>query len=170
MAQSAYQVRLKAKDGSLAAVFTHENLRELTVTRSVNGVATHSVTIDATRDGRCDLFAVDGQVEVWRRPPGQAWYLEYEGFHRDATWAMDADGRELFTSAGVGYQDLLARRAIAAYAGSAGAAKAGAAESVVKAFVVEQAGASAPAADRTDPSASSRSVAVFRRAGSSTKR
>lgn len=148
MAQSAYQIRLKSKAGAPVAVFTHENLTRLTTKRVVNGVGTHSLTIDATNDDRCDLFAVDGQVEVWRRPPGQDWYLEYEGFHRDGEYGEDDDGKEIFTSTGVGYQDLLGRRAIVEYAGSAGAAKSAPAETVIKAYVTEQIGASAPAADR----------------------
>ncbi len=148
MAQSAYQVKLKSAAGVALATFTHENLTRLTTKRVVNGVATHSLTIDATIDDRCELFAVDGQVEVWRRPPGQAWYKEYEGFHRDGEYGEDDDGKEIFTSTGVGYQDLLGRRAIAAYAGSADSAKSGAAETVIKEFVAEQLGASAPADDQ----------------------
>lgn len=148
MAQAAYQVKLKSKAGAWLATFTHENLLKLTTKRAVNGVATHSLTIDATDDDRCDLFVEDGQVEVWRRPPGQAWYLEYEGFHRDGEYGEDDDGKEIFTSTGMGYLALLDRRAIAAYAGTAGSAKSGAAETVIKAFVAEQLGASAPADDQ----------------------
>lgn len=138
MAQTSYQVRLKSKAGALLAVFTQDNLLSLRITRRVNDVATHELSIDASLDDRVDLFAVDGQVEVWRRPAGGDWYLEYEGFHRDAEWSQDADGKEVFVSRGVGYQDLLRRRIIAEYAGSSGAQKSGAAETVAKAFVTEQ--------------------------------
>lgn len=138
MPQASYQVRVKSKTGALLAVLTQENLLSLHITRRVNDIATHELTIDATADTRCDLFEVDGQVEVWRRPPGHDWYMEYEGFHRDSRWEQDADGLETFTSLGVGYQDLLRRRIIAAYSGAAGSSKSGSAETVAKAFVTEQ--------------------------------
>ncbi len=138
--KAAYQVRLKNKAGALVAVFTHDALLGLHVRRVVNGVASHELSIDATVDTRCDLFAVDGQVEVWRKPAGQSWYREYEGFHRTGVFSKDDDGREVFTSRGYGYQDLLTRRIVAYAAGSAGAAKSGVAETVIKAFVDENAG------------------------------
>jgi hypothetical protein len=138
MAQATYQLRLKSKAGAQLAVFTQSNLLSLRVQRKINDVATHELSIDATADTRCTLFEVDGQVELWRRPAGGAWYLEYEGFHRTAHWTQDADGREVFTSSGVGYADLLRRRIIAEAARSAGATKSGAAETVAKAFVDEQ--------------------------------
>ena len=120
MAQATYQLRLKSKAGAQLAVFTQSNLLSLRVQRKINDVATHELSIDATADTRCTLFEVDGQVELWRRPAGGAWYLEYEGFHRTAHWTQDADGREVFTSSGVGYADLLRRRIIAEAARSAG--------------------------------------------------
>lgn len=136
--QSSYQVRLKDKSGDLVAVFTQDNLLRLRVTHQINAVHSHDLSIDATADDRCDLFETDGQVEVWRRPPGEDWYLEYEGFHRKPEWTRDISGRETFTSYGVGYQDLLARRIVAGYAGSSETDKSGAAETVAKEFVDEQ--------------------------------
>ena len=140
MAQATYQIRLKNTAGALVALFTQENILGLRITKSVNDVHTHELTLDATAETRVDLFELDGQIEVWRRPPCWDWYLEYEGFHRDAEWQTDDDGREIFVSRGVGYQDILARRIIAAYAGSSEAAKSDAAETVVKEFVDEQMG------------------------------
>jgi len=135
--QAAYQVRLKNKAGALVAVFTQDNLLSLRLTRRVNDVAIHELTLNAD-DSRVSLFVVDGQLEVWRRPAGHDWQLEYEGFHRNAEWQQDSDGRETFVSQGVGYQDLLRRRIIAAYAGSSEADKSGKAEAVAKAYVGEQ--------------------------------
>ena len=145
MTQTAYQVIVKNKAGALVAMFTHEALLALRTERVVNGIATHALSIDATADSRCDLFVVDGQVEVWRKPAGVAWALEYEGFHRVGKFGMDDDGRETFTSTGVGYADLLARRIVAYAAGSAEAAKSDKAETVIKSFVSQNAGSSAGA-------------------------
>jgi hypothetical protein len=70
------------------------------------------------------------------------WALEYEGFHRVGRWEKDDSGRETFSSLGVGYLDLLARRIVAYAAGSAQAAKSGKAETVIKSFVSQNAGSS----------------------------
>jgi hypothetical protein len=143
-----YQIKLALADGSPAHRFTREQIDRLTYTRTVNGVASHELAIDITLTDRSDLFEEDGQIEVWRKPAGGSWYLDYEGFHRGGgRYEVGKDGERLFTSTGVGYVDLLARRRVAAYAGSSETAKSGAAETVLKAFVLEQAGASA-AADR----------------------
>lgn len=136
--QPAYQVRLKSAAGALLGVFTQENLLTLRITHEVNAPSTHELTLDASLDDRCELFERDRQIEVWRRPAGAAWYLEYEGFHREAEWRQDADGKETFVSRGVGYLDLLRRRIIAAYAGSTGDVKSGHAETIAKAYVTEQ--------------------------------
>ncbi len=146
--QSSWQVILKSKSGDRVALFTEQEILGLAVHHKVNEAGTYALTIDATIDDRCDLFEVDGQVEIWRRLPGYEWYKEFEGFHRSATYAMDASGRETYISSGVGYNDLLARRIIAEYAGSAGANKSGKAETVIKRYVDEQAGPSADAGDR----------------------
>lgn len=148
MAQPAWQVILKNKAGSRVALFSDQEILSLGIHKRVNKVGTYEFTIDATVDDRCDLFAVDGQVEIMRRIPGYDWYTEFEGFHRTAIFTTDTQGRQTFSSSGVDYKDLLARRIIAEYTGSSGGAKSGAAETVAKAFVTEQIGSSAPAADQ----------------------
>jgi hypothetical protein len=140
-----YQLRLKDKSGVLVAVFVRDNLASMTITRRVNGPATHEISIDATDDTRAELFEVDGQLELWRRPPGEAWSKEYEGLHRVGRWSMDDAGKVIFATTGAGYQSLLSRRIIAATAGSAGAEKSGPAETVLKAYCNEQAGPGASA-------------------------
>jgi len=148
MAQSAWQVILKDKAGDRVALFSDQELLSLGIHKRVGKVGTFELSIDATIDDRCDLFEVDGQVEVWRRIPGYDWYKEFEGFHRISGFEMASDGKETFTSSGVNYKDLLSRRVIAEYAGSSGATKSGAAETVIKEFVDEQIGPSAPAGDQ----------------------
>lgn len=142
-----YQIKLATAAGAPAHRFTREQIDKLTYTRTINGVASHELSIDITLTDRSALFEADGQLEVWRKPAGGVWYKDYEGFHRGARYEVGKDGERLFTSTGVGYADLLARRRVAAYAGSAETTKSGKAETLLKAFVAEQAGASA-AADR----------------------
>ena len=148
MAQAAWQVTLKDKAGAWVALFTDQELLTLHIKKSVNGIGTYELSIDATLDDRCDLFEVDGQVEIRRRLPGYDWQLEFEGLHRVGKWVMDKDGKETFTSSGVDYKDFLSRRAIADYKTSAGAEKAAVAETVIKEYVDEQIGPGAVANDQ----------------------
>lgn len=146
--QASWQVILKEKDGTRVALFTDQEMLSLHIRQRVNEVSTYDLSIDATVDERCDLFEVDGQLEFWRRIPGYDWYKEFEAFHRTPRFSMDTRGKEVFVSSGVGYNDLLARRIVAAYAGSAGAAKSDVAETVIKEYVDEAMGSSAGADDQ----------------------
>lgn len=137
MFQALYQVRLKDVSGNMQAIFTQDNLLGLRLVRRVNWPSTHEIILPGT-DPRCDMFEIDGRVEVWRKLPDTEWALEYEGFHRDAEWRQDADGAETFTSRGTSYLSILARRVIAEYSGTERSKKSGPAETVAKAFVTEQ--------------------------------
>ena len=137
MAQAAWQAQLRSAAGARIATFTDQEILGLHIKKDVYGVGMYDLSLDATVDTRGDLFEVDGQVEIWRRPPGEAWYLEFEGLHQNARWVMDRDGKETFTSFGVDYKDILARRVVSAYAGSPQARKAGVAETVLKQYVTE---------------------------------
>ncbi len=159
-----YQIRLKDQAGAVVAILT--NWRTLTYTRRVNGVDQHSLEIDGDLPV-VDLFDLDGQVEVWRSDVAAGggafpymfpfvlgepfapidWYLDYEGFHRTPI-QFHVGGLSGFTSVGVGYDHLLARRAILYRVKSAGAAKSGAGETVMKAYVDENAGPGATAPPR----------------------
>lgn len=98
-----------------------------------------------------DLFVLDALVEVWREDraavPAIPRYRDLDAFHRTGVRQTLASGLETFTSYGTGMADLLARRAIAYPAQSAGALKSGAGETVMKAFVEENAGPSATVAN-----------------------
>ncbi len=159
-----YQIRLKDQAGAVVAIIT--DWRTLTYTRRVNGVDQHSLQIDGDLPV-VDLFVLDGQVEVWRSDvaagggafpyvfpfalgepfPPIDWYLDYEGFHRTPV-RFHVGGLSGFTSVGVGYDHLLARRAILHRVKSAGAAKTGVGETVMKAYVNENAGPGATAPPR----------------------
>lgn len=144
---SQYLVRLYNTSGILVAVF--DNWISLNVEKRLNTFHTHQFSIDGL-DSRVSLFEKDSFVEVLRRVQGLGlnWYQEYIGFHRTPQRQITSNGRRIFTSYGRGLQDLLQRRDIAHYAGSTGAAKSGAAETVVKDYVDENAGPSATAPPR----------------------
>jgi hypothetical protein len=96
-------------------------------------------------------IGLDYQVEVWKRfSVYTGWVKVYEGFHRTWVWQSDNNGSEMFTSYGAGYASLLARRIVAAYAGTVESSKSGKAETVIKEYVNENAGPGA-STDRVMP-------------------
>lgn len=89
-------------------------------------------------------FAENQQLEVWRSNPelGISWYKEAEYLVEDTTLAV-AKSALKYTVAGRGYLSLCDRRIVKDYAGSSQSEKTGVAETVMKAIVTEQLGASA---------------------------
>lgn len=140
-----YQVRFKDTNGTVTHVLAgtgayHGGLSSITCESSVNGTGSHAIAI-AGDLLIADEVGLDYQVEVWRRPVGmRTWVLAYEGLHRTWTWQADDAGNEQFISYGSGYNTLLTRRVIAAYAGTAESDKTGKAESVIKEYVNENIG------------------------------
>lgn len=131
-----WQIRLKKADGSFANHFD-----SFTLTRRVNSPGAYALRLDGN-DPKVGLFELDGQLEFWWTDPDNDidWHVEFEAFHRTSNYYITADGALFFESSGRGYIDLLNRRIVAAAAGSSGARKSGAAETVIKAFVNEQCG------------------------------
>jgi len=80
----------------------------------------------------------DRQVHVWRAPDGGANKLQHVYFARRYTYETDADGRDIVTLEGPGLNDLLARRIIAYYSGTAQAQMSGAADDLIKEFARDQ--------------------------------
>lgn len=136
-----YQVRLKDQTGAQVALLTE--WRSLEYRKRVNRVDSYSLSIDGDL-ALVDDFVLDGQIEILRRDlaatPSFDWTLDFEGFHRTTQRSTAQNGLSTFTSVGRGYDDLLARRAILYRAGTAGADKSGAGETVMKAYVNENAG------------------------------
>lgn len=147
---ASWQIRLKKADGSLAAII--DRYVAFTITRRVNAPGAYVLRMDGN-DEKCSLFELDGQIEFWRRYPeyGIEWYLEFEALHRVWYYHLTNDDKLQFESWGKGYNGLLARRIVEDKAGTAGASKSGAAETVAKAFVNEQCG----------PGAGSRALSGF---------
>lgn len=117
------------------AVF--DDFQALSFTKQVNDVGSYTLTING-HDERRLLFELDGQVEVYRRIPGvKDWYLEFEGLHRKAEKVLNEDGSILFSSTGVGYNDMLARTIVSYKQGTIRAAKNCSAETAMKEYVTE---------------------------------
>ncbi len=136
-----YQVRIKDTTGSVIAVIVDE-LR-IGFTRRVNAPGNHAIIFPG-QSTFIDSIGLDYQVEVHRRlNPSVPFYLEYEGFHRSDMRQTSNKGLRLFTSFGAGYEHLLKRRAILYPNGSAQASKSGVGETVMKAYVDENAGPAA---------------------------
>jgi len=144
-----YQVRLKNLLGVQVAILT--DWYRLDFTKRVNGVDSYTLQIDGDL-AVVDEFVLDGQVEVWRSDlaavPVIPLYLEYEGFHRTEIRNTTNEGRSLYSSVGVGYDHLLARREILYASGDPGAAKTGVGETVMWEYVDENAGPGATSPPR----------------------
>lgn len=137
-----YQIRLKEPTGSLVAII--DDYRELSFDKIVNEIGSAVVFMNGY-DPKTSLFMLDGQLEVYRRDVtlGIDWYLEWEGFIRDFTYALDADGDYTFTANGVSYMHLLQRHIVAYKAGVSQTIKSDYAETVMKEFVSENCGSDA---------------------------
>ena len=140
-----WHIRLKEPGGSVVAMLS--TWGQLRVAPMVNGPGGYELELVDVADGLCDLFEPDGQLEFWRADPAADidWRKEFEAFHVDPRRWVDRSRVTHFRSRGVGYADLLNRRITAGYAGSAETDKTGPAETVIKAFVDEQAGPGAGA-------------------------
>jgi len=114
------------------------------INREVNGIDRASFTIDGY-DQKALLFGLDYFVEFWRSnlEANIAKYRESVTLHRNPLYAYDHRGQLTYTSTSVGLNDMLNRRIVYNYAGDARTSKSGAAETVMKEFVNEQAGPSA---------------------------
>lgn len=134
-----WQVRLKDPVGATVAIL--DRWTRLRVAPTVNAPGGYELEFADLGVGLPELFELDGQIEFWRchAEYGIDWRKEFEAFHRDPQRWVDASGVRRYMSRGVGYADLLARRVILAAAGSPEGAKDGAAETVIKEYVNEQA-------------------------------
>lgn len=138
-----YQVRLyEPVTGVQVAVLDDWN--SLYYNTRINDFGYHTLSIDG-KDPTRALFTTDTIIEVWRSNAelGVPWYIDYAGFHRTDQDQVTDRGDRLFTSFGRGYEDLIHRRSVLWYAGSAGDTKSGPADDVMKAYVRENAGSGA---------------------------
>ena len=137
-----YQLRLKEPNGDLSAII--DDYRDMSFDKIVNEIGSFVVLMNGY-DPKTSLFELDSQVEVYRRDVtyGIDWYLEWEGFVRDFTFAFSAEGDYTFTANAVSYTHLLKRHIVAYQAGLSQTIKSDYGEVVMKEFVSENCGADA---------------------------
>ena len=101
-------------------------------------------------DTRKTLFVKDALIEVWRRVQdgSSPWYRESTLMHRTPSRQITERGTRIFTSYSRGLLDLLHRREILYRAGTTFTLKGGPADTVMKAYVNENAGPGANNAAR----------------------
>lgn len=139
-----WQLRLKSAAGAYVAII--DDWRGFAFTSRVNAVGAWTLQIDAY-DSDVSEIELDGQIEFWWRDQarGIAWRSEFAGLVRDIAYYLTETGEMVCEVSGRGYNDLLDRRIVAAAAGSANGTKSGKAETILKAWVNEQAGPGAGA-------------------------
>lgn len=164
-----YQLVVKDTAGVQVALIT--NFRFLSYSLKINAPHDHQLDLAASSPA-VPYLVTDAQIEVWRSDlaavPPIPWTLDYEGFHRTLVDQTSDRGMRTVASYGRGYLDLIDRREVWYPAGSAGSDKSGPGETVMKAFVEENAGASATAPPRVaDGVTSGLTVQIDGGAGSS---
>lgn len=108
--------------------------------RVVNGVGAWSISLPGRFDWH--LLDVDRRVEIWREVNGSI-RLQTVGLIRKINFEDDETGLTTITISGPDINDLLRRRIVAYYAGSAQAHKSGHGDDVMKSVVRENLGESA---------------------------
>ncbi len=142
-----YQIIIRDQAGLQVAILT--TWISLAYVLRLNDVGGYTLELDGDLAVIND-FIVDGQVEIRRRDQdaGIDWYTDFQGFHRTQQQRNAQDGASIYTSQGVDFKHLLARRAILYRDTSDEAAKTGPGETVMKSYVDENAGPGATSPPR----------------------
>lgn len=144
--QGRVQVRIHSPTtGALQAVLVE--WRTLNLERQLNHWSNMSFSLRGD-DLNIQYFVTDALIAVWRSVENGTWYLEDILLHRTSQHQQTEMGTLIFTSYSRGLLDLLRRRQILYNAGSAFAEKSGAGETVMKAYVDQNAGPAASHASR----------------------
>jgi len=164
-----WELRLYDNDGARVATF--DIWPELRVDVGVNRPAVYSLRLDGN-DPRVALFELDGILEGWwtDADAGIAWRREFCCWCIDRRRWTDRNGARHFQSSGLGLEDILARTIIDEAAGSAASRKTGVGETVLKAWVDQEAGPGAGARARTGLSIEANAAAGTNWAGQRSNR
>lgn len=108
---------------------------------TVNAGGAFTLELGAHDEEVPQAIGLDWQFEFYRRVPSAdvGWYRFFSGLARRFRWYL-VNGSLRLEISGTGNNGLLKRRTIATYSGSSQAQKSGPAETVIKAYVNEQAG------------------------------
>lgn len=161
-----YHVIVKNQAGVQVAFLT--DWRRLEYTKNLNGVGTYTLTIDGDSPV-VDDFELHAQIEVYRYDidalPPIAPYKDFEAFHYTEQRQTLENGNKQYTSYGASYESLLEGRHVLYYPGSPQADKSGMGETVMKAFVYENAGPGATFPPRLEASGVQPGLSVQASAG-----
>lgn len=102
---------------------------------TTNGIGRLTLSLPVTFD--TTLLAVDRMIQVWRQPTGGALSLWRPYFLRRWKFLTQTNGGETLTLYGADPNELLTRRIVAAYSGSAQASKTDYADDMMKVIVTE---------------------------------
>lgn len=142
-----WELRLFDQNGYRVA--TLNEWPEFEVEIPVNGFCSYGLRLHGN-DSNVALFTADGLLEGWWCDPENEieWHREFCAWTEDTRRWTDSEGVRHFQSSGRGLEAMLAWNIIDTYAGSAASRKSGAGETVLKAYVDEQAGPGAGARAR----------------------
>lgn len=137
-----YEFRLYHPSGYRIATF--DDCLSATIQHRIGSADVSKFVLNAN-DPRCQLFTADCMLEFWRKDDAYNvdWYKEAEVFHRQSMYEISDKGEPVFTSQGIGYEDLLRRRWVLYDAGSVYTSKFDTAETCMKDFVNENLGPNA---------------------------
>lgn len=111
-----------------------DNFLNLEASKVVNRIAFFGMSLPLSFD--IDFIKPDNMIQIWRQPPGSRLFLWNVYFIRK--WKFSTiGGQEAVGIAGPDINDLLRRRIVAAYSGSAQAVKADYADDMMKEVVTE---------------------------------
>jgi len=128
----SYEVWLTSDTGGRLAHLT--TITALNASRVVNGIGWFALKMPLSFD--INMIAVDRMVQIWRQPRGGVMSLWRPYFLRK--WVFSTEGsKEVVTLEGPDINDLLRRRIVAAYSGTAQAAKTDFADDMMKEVVTE---------------------------------
>lgn len=133
MASGAYEIWLTDDYGLRLALLDYT--LPFSATRDTGAIARCTVNVPASFDE--NLIQLDYGIQIWRQPLGGTMSLWRPYFLRKWRFDTTAAGEEVITLTGVDCNDLLRRRIVAAYAGSAQADKTDFADDMMKEVVTE---------------------------------
>lgn len=140
-----YQIALYDDSGNRLAII--DDYRSLQFQKKINDAGFFTLIIDYN-DPKRELFVTDSIIQVKRKIPGVVdWYTEFEGHCENFNTNFYSNANYQYTVVGSGFNGLIGRPIIAYYETTAQAAKNDASETVMKEYVLENAGASATVAN-----------------------